>query len=92
MSFYSKCMRNASLILFWLAIFAGVGTTMSVISSVWDMVSSGVGDVYQPHGPRAFYTILSALVAGISSAIWPFIGASVLWLLEKRLPKQEAAE
>jgi hypothetical protein len=92
MSFYAKCMRNGSLILFWMAIIAGIGSAATVLLNVSDMVISGVDDVYQPHGLRAFFQIFMALVSGISSATWPFIGAALLWLLDKRLPEQEAAE
>ncbi len=92
MSFYVKCMRNSSLLLFWMAIIAGIGSAAAVLLNVSDMVISGVDDVYQPHGPRAFFQIFMALVSGISSATWPFIGAALLWLLEKRLPNRDTAE
>ena len=92
MSLYSKSMKNASQILFWMAILAGFGTCASVLANVWGMVSSGMADVYQPHGARAFLQILMAVLAGVSAATWPFLAAAVLWVLEKRLPIQEAAE
>lgn len=92
MSFYQKSMKHASVILFCVSLVVAIGTLISVLSNNWDMVSSGVGDVYQAHGPTAFFQILIAFVSSISAAIWPFFGAAILWLLDDRLSKSEAAE
>jgi len=92
MSLYVKCMRNGSLILFWIAVVTAVATFVSVVGNIWDMLTSGVSNPYQSHSPNAFFQLLLAIGTALSSAAWPFFGAALLWLLDSRLVKREAAE
>ena len=93
MSFYAKCMRNGSLILFWIAVVMAFATFVSVVGGMWDMLTSGVSNPYQSHSPNAFFQLLLAFGTALSSAAWPFFGAALLWLLDSGLVKKaEAAE
>ncbi|MGH6694951.1 hypothetical protein [Sphingopyxis sp.] len=92
MSFYTKCMRNGSVILFWMAFIVGVMGFIGVLGSSWGMVSSGVGSPYEDHSPGAILMVLTALASALSTAAWPFFGAALLWLLDMRLANREAAE
>ncbi len=92
MSFYAKCMRNGSLILFWIAVVTAIATFVSVVGNIWDMLTSGVSNPYQSHSPNAFLQLVLALGTALSAAAWPFFGAALLWLLDGRLVKGGAAE
>ena len=92
MSFYAKCMRYGSLILFWIAVVTAIATFVSAVGGIWDMLTSGVSNPYQSHSPNAFLQLLLAIGTALSSAAWPFFGAALLWLLDSRLVKGEVAE
>ncbi len=92
MSFYAKCMRNGSVILFWMAIITGVAGFVSVVNGMWEMLTSGLESPYQSHSPSAFVQLLLAFGSALSTAAWPFFGAALLWLLDKRIPISGKAE
>ena len=92
MSLYTKCMRNGSLILFWIAIIVALMTIAGVLGGSWDMVSSGLASPYEDHSPSALWLFLTSVSSGLSSAAWPFFGSALLWLVDKRFPATGAAE
>src|SRR3546814_7532462 len=70
--------------LFWIAVVTAFATFVSVVGGMWDMLTSGVSNPYQSHSPNAFFQLLLAFGTALSSAAWPFFGAALLWLLDRK--------
>jgi len=92
MNFYAKCMRNGSLILFWMAIIIAVMTLASVATSYWNMMSSVETLPYRDHSGSNAFNLLLAFGSALSAAVWPFFGAALLWRLDTRYPTSGKAE
>ena len=78
-SFFAGSMRNAAPILFWSALILFVLTVasysaLSIVPSPTDQSDPTV---------RA-HIIFNGLVQGLNNAVWPFTGAAIVWVLQKR--------
>src|SRR3546814_16917494 len=91
MNFYAKCMRNGSLILFWMAIIIAVMTLASVATSYWNMMSSVETLPYRYHSGSNAFNLLLAFGSELSAAVWPFFGAPLLNLEERRGGKESVS-
>jgi hypothetical protein len=85
-------MRNGSLILFWTALIVAAFSFVTAVAQNWDTVSGDLAPPYEDDSGSASLLLLMALTAALSSAAWPFFGSALLWLLDNRLLKLEAAE
>jgi hypothetical protein len=89
MSFYRTCMRNASVILFVIAIVVMIGGATSVLANESQLFEDGSSEFDNANWLR-LTTLFSALWAGASSATLPFFGSALLYALDRRMA--EAAE
>ena len=79
MSFFETMMRLAAPVLFWIAILLfvfGFATPLAVeVPQFGDLGGSAI----------SIATVISALYQGLSSAVWPFMGAAIVWNLQRRV-------
>ena len=78
MSFFEYMMRRAAPVLFWASVLLFVGAVaVSLLLQRDSSPYSGDSAI----DPRVF---VSAIVQGLSAAVWPFTGAGLIWTLGKR--------
>lgn len=78
MSFYERMMRDASLVLFWMAVLLFVGGfAMSVLQDLPE---------FSPYGGNGLSvrSVVTAIYSALSAAVWPFMGAGIIWTLQRR--------
>ena len=78
MTFFERTMRNAAAILFWAAILlfvGGIATHLLVDGGLEPQGSSG-----SIIDPRSF---VYAIYLGLGAAVWPFLGAALIWTLQR---------
>ena len=92
MRFYRFSMRNASLILFWIAIIVAITTLGSTLGTMWEMLERAFGDAYADHSLAEFMLILQALGSSLLYAAFPFFGSAALYLLESHYNRSEVAK
>ena len=78
MSFHERCMRNASAILFWIAVVIFVVGLASTL-----LAGGGAVDLNNDR-PVELLFVLSAVFQALSAAVWPFTGAALIWWLRNR--------
>ena len=87
MRFYTKAMRNASMILFWSAFTLFFGSFL-VNAAVYGQMFNQQGVEISPaiSSHDMVWQMISAALNSWNNAMLPFFGAAVLWLLERKLP------
>ena len=76
MKIFEYMMRNAAQVLFWTSIllfFGGLAMFLLLDRAVSSYDSDPIID------PRSLVT---AIVQGLSAAVWPFMGAGLIWTLQ----------
>jgi hypothetical protein len=78
-SVFRASMRNASPILFWSALILFVLTFLA-------MSATSLFPDENDQTDRATFAslIFTALVQGLNNAVWPFTGAALVWVLQRR--------
>jgi hypothetical protein len=78
MSLFEYMMRRAAPVLFWTAVLLFIGATATYL-----LLERGVSpyDSDPIVNPRSLVT---AIVQGLSSAVWPFMGAGIIWTLQRK--------
>ena len=93
MTFYSKAMRNASVILFWSAFALFLGSflvSMAVYSQLFQQ--QGV-ELSPPIGSREIvWQMISGALNAWNISLLPFFGSALLWTLERKLPSAGGTE
>ena len=72
------CMRNAAAILFWGALALFVLTIASYSTILFR------SETDQTDTPTKVNTVLNVFVIGLNNAVWPFVGAALVWTLQNR--------
>jgi hypothetical protein len=78
MSFFEYTMRRAAPILFWTAILLFIGTIAVML-----LLERGLN----PYGSESIVNasaLVSAIVQGLGAAVWPFMGAGIIWTLQRK--------
>ena len=84
MSFYTICMRNSSLILFWMAVVLFLLGLVSPFFAYEQLQAMGNDQ------PIEVNVVVTAVVQALSIAVWPFFGAGLIWSLQSK--RAEAVE
>ena len=89
MRFFEGAMRNSAPILFWSAVAILLLTFVYTLAFALNLSGGQGGSVIvsPPPNDTTLWVVISALVSAISAAVWPFFGAAVCHLIEKRLPE-----
>ena len=78
MSFFERMMRNAAPVLFWTAVLLFIGGfAMSVLQVLPEF------SPYSGSGLSA-QSFVMAIFSALSSAVWPFMGAGIIWTLQRK--------
>ena len=83
MSFFEYMMRNAAPVLFWTSIILFLGAGAATL-----LLERGI----TPYGSDSIVSassFVAAVVQGLSAAAWPFMGAGIIWTLQR---KREGAQ
>ena len=84
MSSYERMMRNASQILFWVAVLLFIGGVAMPLLMAGNPVTA--------YGGSSGITLRDLVVAidqGLNSAVWPFFGAGLIWTLQAQRKSAE---
>jgi hypothetical protein len=76
---FEGSMRNAAPILFWSALILFVLTFLAVSA-----ISLFPNENNQTDPAIHLSNIFNALVQGLNNAVWPFTGAALVWVLQRR--------
>ena len=76
---FSYSMRNAAPILFWSALIVFVLTIGAVVATYFFPA-----EIDQTDRATRMLLILNGFVQGVNNAVWPFIGAAIVSVLQKR--------
>jgi len=78
MSFFEYMMRNAAPVLFWTAVLLFIGSGAMTL-----LLDRGVN----PYGSDSVVnasSFVTAIVQGLGAAVWPFMGAGIIWTLQRK--------
>jgi hypothetical protein len=76
---FEGAMRNAAPILFWSALILFVLTVFAMSA-----ISLFPNDNNYASPASHALNIFNALVQGLNNAVWPFTGAALVWVLQRR--------
>ena len=78
MKFFEHMMRNAAPILFWISVVLFVGGLLSTF------VLMGGSGSYGSDPDIRTGLIINAVYQACSAALFPFIGAAIIWSIQRR--------
>ncbi|HYD23283.1 MAG TPA: hypothetical protein VEB68_00690 [Croceibacterium sp.] len=84
MSFFEYMMRRAAPVLFWTAVLLFIGGVATTLLLELNAVTSYGGD--SGISARSF---MFAVYQALSGAVWPFLGAGLIWTLQQRWDGRE---
>ena len=91
-TFYAWSMRSAAAILFALAILLPV-VSVAIAFSTYAGPNGSEYSVYAAGGlPSNFLTLVGVFINGLSTAVWPFFGAALLWRFDKHVQPKVVTE
>ena len=91
-AFYTGAMRSAAAILFALAILIPI-VSVTIAFATYAGPNGSEYSVYAPGGlPSNFLSLVGAFVNGLSTAVWPFFGAALLWRWDQYVQSKAATE
>jgi len=76
-SFFEYMMRRAAPVLFWTSVLLLVGTVAA------SLLLQREASPYSGDSALDARALLNAIVQGLSAAVWPFMGAGLIWTLGK---------
>ncbi|MBN8815105.1 MAG: hypothetical protein J0J06_06625 [Sphingomonas sp.] len=91
-AFYTWAMRSAASILFTLAIVLPI-VSVIIAYSTYAGPNGSEYSAYAPGGvPSNLLSLIGALVNGLSTAVWPFFGAALLWRCDRYVQSKAVTE